>query len=98
MTALIGRGLPKIPSPSELELVAWREWVSTPPDSVQKLCEGLPPWYYYHMPKTGQIVTVESYSEDGTVRVLIVGDRISIPAIVPLEVFGVKAVGLGRRG
>ena len=87
---LIDHGLPDIPTPSDDELNAWDEWATSRPDIVRKMCEKLPPWHYYFMPKTGQIVTVEGYSEDGTIRVGVVGDRISIPAILQLQVFGVS--------
>lgn len=57
---------------------------------MKAVCEKLPPWHYYDMPKTGQIVTIEAYGEDGTVRVTVVGDQISVPAIISFEVFGVS--------
>ena len=96
--AIIDQGLPQIPPPSETELDAWKEFVDTRPENVRQMCLKLPPWHYYDMPKTGQIVTVEAYNENGTVRVYVVGDRISIPAIVPLEVFGVDPGDLVKRG
>jgi hypothetical protein len=95
--AVIDKGLPEMPSPTEEELASWREWVSSRPPAVKALCEKLPPWHYYDMPKTGQIVTVEAYSENGTVRVNVVGDQISIPAIVSFDVFGVPPDDLVRR-
>jgi len=94
---IIDSGLPDIPTPSQQEIDAWNEWSSSRPDIVRKMCESLPPWYYYDMPKTGQVAVVEAYSEDGTVRVLIVGDSVSIPSIVPIGVFGVDPNDLVRR-
>lgn len=95
--AIIDNGLPEIPSPTAEELAAWNEFVASRPAAVRTLCEKLPPWHYYDMPETGQIVTVEAYNEDGTVRVTVVGDRISIPAILSFEVFGVMPDGLVKR-
>lgn len=94
--AVIDNGLPEIPMPTAEQIEAWSEWVSERPDSVRALCEKFPPWYYYDMPKTGQVVTIESWSEDGTMRVTVVGDQISIPAIVSFGVFGVPAEDLVR--
>lgn len=95
--AIIDKGLPAMPEPNEQEISAWKEWVASRPDSVREICERLPPWHYYDMPKTGQIVIIKSYSEDGTVSVQIAGDRISIPVIVPFGVFGVPAGDLMQR-
>lgn len=94
---IIDNGLPQIAEPTPEEMTDWQEWVESRPVPIRELCEKFPPWHYYDMPKTGQVVTVESYSEDGTMRVLIVGDRISIPTLMPLEVFGVPAEDLVRR-
>jgi hypothetical protein len=95
--AVIDNGLPEMPTPDADQLASWDEWVAGRPPAVREMCESFPPWHYYDMPKTGQIVTVRAYAEDGTMRVLVVGDQISIPAIVPLEVFGVPAEDLVRR-
>lgn len=92
---VINKGLPDI-SPSDQELSEWAEWVATRPENIQKLCEQLPPWYYYHMPETKQIVEIEAYADDGTMRVTVVGDQISIPTIVPFGVFGIHPNDLVR--
>lgn len=94
---IIDNGLPEIPTPTAEQLASWAEWVAGRPTSVRETCEKFPPWHYYDMPKTGQIVTVQAYAEDGTVRVLVVGDRISIPTIMPFEVFGVPSGDLTKR-
>jgi hypothetical protein len=95
--AVIDKGLPEMEPPNGEQLAAWSEWVAERPASVRALCEKFPPWHYYDMPKTKQIAVVESYSEDGTMRVTIVGDRISIPTMVPFGVFGVLPEDLVRR-
>lgn len=96
-TPIIDNGLPEISAPNKDQLAEWNEWVTGRPAKVRKVCDRLPPWNYYEISKTGQIVTVEAYAEDGTVRVLIVGDRISVPSIMPFEVFGVNPDDLVRR-
>lgn len=67
----------------------WEAWAASRPDAVRKMCLSHPPWNYYQMPKTRQIVTIEAYYENGTLRVCVVGDRVSIPAVVQFSVFGV---------
>jgi hypothetical protein len=97
MNAIIDNGLPEIPKPSADTMLLWDEWVASRPDAVRKVAEGMPPWFYYDYQETGQIVTIEAYAEDGTLRVTVVGDRISIPTIIPFEVFGVKPEDLAKR-
>ena len=94
---IIDQGLPPIPVPSDKDMVEWNEWKDSRPKVVREMCEKLPPWHYYDMPKTGQIAVPVSYNEDGTVRVIIVGDQISIPSIMQIEVFGVSPSDLVRR-
>lgn len=97
MSAIIDKGLPEIKSPTAAQLRKWNKWVASRPESVRALCEKLPPWNYYDMPETGQIVMIAAYAEDGTVRVDVVGDRISIPAIMSFSVFGVSPDSLTPR-
>jgi hypothetical protein len=87
--AVINNGLPAMPVPTKKMLKEWGKWVASRPDAVRVICEKFPPWSYYEMPKTKQIVVIEAWAEDGTMRVTVVGDQISIPAIVPFQVFGV---------
>lgn len=94
---IIDNGLPAIPIPTDDEMAAWNEWVDGRPESVKAICKTMPPWNYYNMPKTGQVAVIEAYSEDGTVRVLIVGDQISVPTIMPIGVFGVSPSDLVLR-
>lgn len=68
VTAAIDNGLPEMPKPDEDMLRDWNEWVASRPEPVRSLCEKFPPWQYYDMPKTSQIVVVEAWSEDGTMR------------------------------
>ncbi len=95
--AVIDQGLPPMPTPTAEQRAEWDIWVAGRPPEVRAICERLPPFHYYDMPNTGQIATIAAYAEDGTVRVNIVGDRISIPAIAPLQVFGVSPDDLVKR-
>jgi len=90
-------GLPVMTPPNDEQMEEWREWVAERPTTVRPLCEKFPPWNYYDMPKTGQVVTVDSYNENGTMTVTVVGDQISIPAIVSFGVFGVLPEDLIKR-
>jgi hypothetical protein len=70
-------------------LKRWNNWVAKRPPVVRDLCERFPPWKYFDMPKTGQVVTVLSYFENGTLKVWVHADRVSTPAVVQFGVFGV---------
>ena len=87
--AVIDNGLPPPLPLDDAAKAEWDEWVATRPPVVRALCEKFPPWLYYDMPETGQVVIVQAYDENGTMRVLMVGDRVSVPAIMQYEVFGV---------
>lgn len=58
----------------ELDEVAWKEWVTTRPPVIQKMCERLRPNVLYRLKTTGQRVTVYSLNENGTVTVNITGE------------------------
>jgi len=88
MTLMLG--LPDIPRPSEAELAEFAQWAASRPPLVRTIAERLPPWNYYKLAQTEQIVFIEAYCEDGTVRVSVKGDRISVPTIVEFEVFGIN--------
>jgi len=53
----------------EMNEPSWSEWVESRPEPVKSLCKKFPPDKLYLMTDTGQIVTLHSYSEDGTVTV-----------------------------
>jgi hypothetical protein len=95
--SIIDNGLPPIPTPTTENMAEWNKWKDSRPSVVREMCDNLPPWYYYDIPKTGQICVPIAYNENGTVRVIIVGDRISIPSIMQIEVFGVSPSDLVRR-
>lgn len=77
--------------PSEENKAAWASWVSTRPDSVKAPCERFNPWGLYRLKTTGQIVSVVSFSENGTLRVNVHHDPRPVPPLpLPFGVFGIK--------
>lgn len=58
----------------ELNQAAWDAWVATRPPIIQEMCAKLPPNLLYLYKSTGQRVTIESYSENGTVTVQVSGE------------------------
>lgn len=72
----------------ELDDEAWQEWVSGRPESVQRVCAKLPPDRLYMLKTNGHRVTIESYSEDGTMTVNVTGEYNRV--IFDRSVFGIK--------
>lgn len=72
----------------ELDEAAWSEWVATRPESVQKLCRQLPPDRLYRLKTSGHRVTLYSYSEDGTLTVVVSGEYNAVT--FGRKVFGIK--------
>lgn len=58
---------------TEAQQAEWVEWVASRPECVRLLCERLPFDRLYRMKSTGQRVTIDAYSEDGTLRVFVSG-------------------------
>lgn len=58
----------------ELNEAAWHAWLAERPDIVRGVAERLPPNRLYRLTTTGQRVTIESYSESGTVTVAVRGE------------------------
>jgi hypothetical protein len=73
---------------AELDNEAWDEWVASRPQVVQELCKRLPPDRLYRMEPSGNRVTIYSYSEDGTVTVVISGEYNAV--IFDRRVFGIS--------
>jgi hypothetical protein len=71
----------------DLDMAAWQEWVDSRPPVVKALCERLPPDRLYRL-KGGNRVTLLSYAEDGTLRVLVSGQYSFVT--FEREVFGIK--------
>ena len=67
------------------------EWYSDRPPHIREMVALCPPNYAYRMASTGQIVHILAYSEDRTVRVMIMqGHNIAT------EVFGVSIDDLSK--
>lgn len=79
----------------DLDTAAFDEWLTTRPVVIRDLAARWPPDRLYQMQSTGQRVTLRSYSEDGTCRIVI--DPVHNPErlmLLPLEVFGVDLADL----
>ncbi len=66
----------------------WDKWVSSRPQLIKDLCEKFPPYNLYLLKDTGQRVTLDSYSEDGTMVVHVSGEYNAV--IFDRYVFGIK--------
>lgn len=71
----------------ELDEAKWNEWVSARPKNVQKLCRQFPPDRLYRLKPAGHRVTIFSYSENGTISVLVSGDYNAV--LFERRVFGI---------
>jgi hypothetical protein len=49
----------------------WDEWVASRPEIIQVMCRSHPGNRLYRLKTTGQLVTMVSYYEDGTVKVFV---------------------------
>lgn len=68
-------------------------WVASRPPAVQKVIKKYPPDTLYRLKTTDQIVTIYSYSEDGTVTVDITHD-LNPHKPAGLTVFGIDPADL----
>lgn len=64
------------------------EWKATRPPFIQEMISKYPPDRLYKLTTTGQLVTLISYAEDGTVRIL-VSQKWNGPFVMEREVFGI---------
>ena len=70
---------------------AWEAWVAERPASVRALCRRFPPNRHYWLDPPGQVVSVLSYNEAGTLTVLV--DPADNPHRLMLfarQVFGIR--------
>ena len=72
----------------EIDKVEWDKWVEGRPPIVQDLCRRFPPDRLYLYKPTNHRVTLYSYSEDGTMTIVVLGDYNAV--IFPRQVFGIK--------
>lgn len=49
----------------------WDAWVASRPEVIQTMCKSHPGNRLYKLKNTGQLVTIVSYDEDGTVKVFV---------------------------
>lgn len=72
----------------------YNAWLVTRPQVIQDMAASHPPFHYYRMQSTGQLVSILAFSEDRTVRVH-VHDELGL---MDFEVFGVDIDDLAREG
>lgn len=78
----------------EMDVPAWNEWVSTRPHVVQDLCRRFPPDRLYLLKSSGHRVTIYSYSEHGTLTVVVSGQYNLLT--FNRQVFGIDPVDLSE--
>lgn len=80
--------------PNSTERAEWDAWVASRPEPVRSIATRLPAWRTYRLVTTGQLVRIAAYSEDGTVRVDVIGHTqphmAELVALLPVGVFGVQ--------
>lgn len=60
---------PPLPPLPELIPSQWEEWLGTLLPETATMARRYPPDHYYRLRSTGQIVTIYSYSDNGTMTV-----------------------------
>jgi hypothetical protein len=73
---------------SDSQTAEWERWLADHPE-VSELARRMPPNLMYRHKPTGQRVVIESYSEGGTVRMLVCGLYNAV--VFDRSVFGVPA-------
>lgn len=68
---------------------SWSQWLRGRPQVIQDLAARFPPNLAYVLKTTGQIVTLQAYSEDGTLRVCVLPEY-SGPVTGGCSVFGIE--------
>ncbi len=77
----------RIGEPTKKQITGWRHWVASRPPCIRVVAERFDPWSLYRMRSTGQRVTVQSFSEDGTITVAVTGQFNAV--LFDRDVFGV---------
>ena len=73
--------------PTAEQRAQWAAWVASRPEPVRTIAGKLNPWELYRLKDTGQRVTLQAFSEDGTVRVQVSGQYNLI--VYGRDVFGI---------
>ena len=68
----------------------WAEWVKDRPSGVRVLCERFKADRLYWLDPPGQVVTIYSYCEDGTLTVIVDAERNHGRVLFSRRVFGIK--------
>jgi len=77
---------------TEEQKKGWHSWASSRPLTIRELCLKFRPNKLYRLISTGHRCTLYSFSEDGTISVMISGRYNKV--VVDEIVFGVKPEGL----
>ena len=59
--------------PAEEQARKWDEWVKERPECVRVVAERFKPWKLYRLKESGHRVYLKSFSEDGTMTVVVCG-------------------------
>lgn len=72
----------------------FNEWLKYRPEIIKEIANKVPPWNRYKLKTTGQYCDLYSYSEDGTVTIIVNGHESEIlnqvNKIAPVSVFGIN--------
>ena len=63
----------RIEEPTEERLRLWSEWVESRPPVVRDIAKRFNPWTIYRLKSSGHRVYIYSFSEDGTLTVVVDG-------------------------
>lgn len=74
-------------TPTPEQEAGYADWVETLPEPSRSLAKRFDPWTLYRLTPTGSRVTIESFRDDGTVRVFVSADYNLV--IFGRSVFGV---------
>ena len=72
----------------EIDKAELNKWLEGRPPIIQDLCKKFPPDRLYLYKPTNHRVTLYSYSEDGTMTIVVSGDYNAV--VFPRQVFGIK--------
>ncbi len=71
-----------------------KDWLKTRPKKIQQMAEKWPPYNIYRLTTTGQHCYLHSYSEDGTVSIIVNGHDSEVLNMMnqhmPCNVFGIN--------
>lgn len=74
--------------PTDEQKAEWDKWVAERPEVVRKIAQRFDPWTLYCNKKTDQYVIIYSFSEDGTITVIVSGEFNKV--LFERKVFGIN--------